>query len=323
MEYPGVQGGTADKRTDETYWYIAEIISHFDLVAIQEVGKDLGALDVLKQRLGPTWRYVVTDETAGGRGNDERLAFVYDSRKIAFSGVAGELVIGPEEDANGKTIGPSNQLSRTPSIVGFEAGWFRFMLCTVHIAWGKAKENDPLRVAEIQALAGFLERRSEDSGTWSTNLILLGDFNIFSQSPSNQAMAIFAAHGFVIPEALQNVESTNVGSAKRHYDQIALKVRQDDFGPTGRAGVFDFFDHVYRDVDYEGHAAAISVGLPDDDPENPLTFDSNGNPRDLDQRQRYYRIHWRRRQMSDHLPMWMEMKIDHGAEYLSHRAGTA
>ena len=36
-------GGEGDKRTDESYWYIAEIVSHFDLIAIQEVGADLGA----------------------------------------------------------------------------------------------------------------------------------------------------------------------------------------------------------------------------------------------------------------------------------------
>ena len=34
-------GGESDKRNDESYWYIAEIVSHFDLIAIQEVGVDL------------------------------------------------------------------------------------------------------------------------------------------------------------------------------------------------------------------------------------------------------------------------------------------
>ena len=49
-------GGDADKRTDESYWYIAEIISHFDLVAIQEVGANLDGLEKLKNGLGGTWR---------------------------------------------------------------------------------------------------------------------------------------------------------------------------------------------------------------------------------------------------------------------------
>ena len=182
-------GGESDKRTDESYWYIAEIISHFDLIAIQEVGGDLGALNKVAARLGATWNYVVTDVTFGTAGNQERLAFLFDRRKIRFSGVAGEVVIPPEEDEHGNTITPANQLARTPNIVGFEAGWFRFMLSTVHIIWGKGVEEHPQRVAEIEALAKFLKERSEDKAASSQNLILLGDFNIFSATPSNAAFS--------------------------------------------------------------------------------------------------------------------------------------
>ena len=49
------EGGKNDKRTAESYWYIAEIISHFDLIAIQEVGGHLGALNKLQALLGHTW----------------------------------------------------------------------------------------------------------------------------------------------------------------------------------------------------------------------------------------------------------------------------
>jgi hypothetical protein len=86
-------GGETDRRTDESYWYIAEIVSHFDLIAIQEVGANLGALEKLKYRLGGTWNYVVSDVTQGKAGNKERLAFLFDRRKIRFSGVAGEIVV--------------------------------------------------------------------------------------------------------------------------------------------------------------------------------------------------------------------------------------
>ena len=94
-------GGEADGRTAESYWYIAEIISHFDLVALQEVGANLGGLDKLKTLLGPTWKYVVSDTTEGRAGNSERLAFLFDQRKVRFGGVAGEVVIPPIEDSNG------------------------------------------------------------------------------------------------------------------------------------------------------------------------------------------------------------------------------
>ncbi len=312
-------GGDADKRTDESYWYIAEIISHFDLVAIQEVGANLGGLEKLKNRLGGTWRYVVSDVTEGKGGNYERLAFLFDRRKIRFSGVAGEIVIPPVEDSHGNKIAPADQLARTPTIVGFEAGWFRFMLSTVHIIWGKGDEEHPARVAEIQTIASFLKDRSENENAWSHNMFLLGDFNIFNAGKSNAAYSAIIDNGFVIPESLQEIPPTNVGAKPRFYDQIALRTRENNLEPTGRAGVVDYFEAVYRDADYEAYVAQMMGGRAEDDPQNKLSYNTNGVFRTADQRRAYYRNHWRRRQMSDHLPMWLELKIDFGKDYLQKR----
>ena len=313
------EGGKNDKRTAESYWYIAEIVSHFDLVAIQEVGAHLGALRKLQSRLGRTWKFVVSDVTEGSAGNQERLAFLFDRRKIRFSGVAGEIVIPPIEDKKGKTIAPANQLVRTPTIVGFEAGWFRFMLSTVHIIWGQAVAEYPNRVAEIKALAEFLKERTEDSTSWSRNLILLGDFNIFDADPANAAFNAITQNGFQIPQALQNIPPTNVGKKPRFYDQIALKVRPNNLSPTGRGGVFDYFNLIYKNADYQAYVPAMMDGRAEDDPGNPLVFDTRGNVRTDKQRRAYYRNHWRRRQMSDHLMMWLELRTDYGEEYLKKR----
>ena len=313
------EGGQNDKRTAESYWYIAEIISHFDLIAIQEVGAHLGALNKLQARLGRTWKFVVSDVTEGSAGNQERLAFLFDRRKIRFSGVAGEIVIPPIQDKKGKTIAPANQLARTPNIVSFEAGWFRFMLSTVHIIWGEGVEEHPTRVAEIEALAKFLKDRSEDEAAWSQNLILLGDFNIFSADPANAAFNAIIQNGFQIPQALRNIPPSNVGKKPRFYDQIALKVRQNHLAPTGRGGVFDYFNLIYRIEDYEAYIPAMMGGKAEDDSSNPFVYDTKGNVRTEKQRRAYYRNHWRRRQMSDHLTMWLELKIDYGEEYLKKR----
>ena len=313
------EGGKNDKRTAESYWYIAEIISYFDLVAIQEVGAHLGALNKLRARLGRTWKFVVSDVTEGSAGNQERLAFLFDRRKIRFSGVAGEIVIPPIEDKKGNAIAPANQLARTPTIVGFEAGWFRFMLSTVHIVWGKTVAEHPVRVAEIKGLAEFLKERTEDPTAWSRNLILLGDFNIFDADPANAAFNAITQNGFQIPQALQNIPPSNVGKKPRFYDQIALKLRQNNLAPTGRGGVFDYFNLIYRNEDYEAYIPAMMDGKAEGDPDNPFVYDTKGNVRTEKQRRAYYRNHWRRRQMSDHLTMWLELKIDYGEEYLKKR----
>jgi hypothetical protein len=49
----------------------------------------------------------------------------------------------------------------------------------------------------------------------------------------------------------------------------------------------------------------MMAGRAEDDPDNLFVYDSKGNVRNEKQRRAYYRNHWRRRQMSDHLIMWL------------------
>ncbi|MCK5796867.1 MAG: hypothetical protein KAI47_06785 [Deltaproteobacteria bacterium] len=113
---------------------------------------------------GPSWKHLVTDTTAGRPGNNERVAFVFDTRKVTFGGVAGEVVLPPRRvKRDGKTVyEPATQIWRTPGICGFHAGWTRFLLATVHITWGESQKAPPARVKEIEAIAKFLYKRSLD-----------------------------------------------------------------------------------------------------------------------------------------------------------------
>ena len=127
---------------------------------------------------------------------------------------------------------------------------------------------------------------------------MLGDFNIFNANPDNAAYAAITRNGFVIPEALEGVPATNAGADPRFYDQIALKFRENNLAPTGRGGVIDYFDVVYRNQDYEDYVVAMMDRKTENDPDNRLVFKRNGNRRTASERQAYYRTHWRRRQMS-------------------------
>ncbi|MCP6423150.1 hypothetical protein NL463_27980, partial [Klebsiella pneumoniae] len=69
-------------RLEESYYYIAEIISKFDLIALQEVRDDLRALNKIMEILGSYWSYMFTDVTEGRQGNSERTAFLFDTRKV-------------------------------------------------------------------------------------------------------------------------------------------------------------------------------------------------------------------------------------------------
>ena len=291
------------ERTDESLWYITEILSRFDLIAIQEVKRDLRHLDQVRNLLGPWWRYIVTDASEGSGGNDERLAFLFDSRKVRFSGMAGELVLPPMKGKDGRSINPA-QIVRTPFVAGFKSGWFDFMVSTVHIRFGKDVRDDPARLYEIRQLARFLARRQKDKTAWSRNLILLGDFNIFDAT--SQALEALIDAGFQIPEEIQQLPVTNVGKQPRKYDQIAFLLDNEKYlDVPKKAGVFDFFRTIYSDDKLSSYASELRTSkgkVP-------------GN------KSSYYRHHWRRFEMSDHLPMWVELPIEFADPYLKAVAG--
>lgn len=288
------------ERSEEAMHYIAEVVARFDLVAIQEVYRDMDALHRLMKLLGGSWDYLVTDTGEGAAANNERLAFVYDTRKVRFAGLAGELVLPPIK-IKGKKQEPK-QLARTPYIAGFRSGWTDFALCTVHILYGKGKRNDPARVAEIRQLAQFLKKRSTDPAAWSRNIIALGDFNIFDER--EDTMKALTDEGFVVPEEIQSIPGSNVPKNKK-YDQIAFRVRQGRLNTTGQAGVFDPFESVYRDEDEKAYAKEMG---------DSYKTTSTGKPR-KDPGQ-YYRTYWRTHQISDHLPMWVELRINYTEPFL-------
>ena len=69
-------GQKASFRSDESYYYIAEILSRFDLIAVQEVRDGLYPLQRLQKMLGSWWDFLVTDVTLGASGNAERMAYL-------------------------------------------------------------------------------------------------------------------------------------------------------------------------------------------------------------------------------------------------------
>lgn len=86
-------GSKSGGRETEPLYYIAEIISHFDVVALQEVRGNLAALNQLLAILGPDWDHLATDVTDGDAGNGERMAFLFNRQKARFTNIAGELTL--------------------------------------------------------------------------------------------------------------------------------------------------------------------------------------------------------------------------------------
>ena len=219
-----------DNRLPESSYYIAEIIDHFDIVVIQEVNsKEIGGLESVLSILGDNWSYVMSDGVEGSAGGNEAMAFVYNTNKVKFTGLAGELVLPDSKLMSGV------QFARTPFMVSFRAGWFDFKLCTVHIYYGKdtVKGIYQRRLKEIQTVSDFLLKRQQSD---DVSYILLGDFNIpdtkgeyfnalVEERTKTKSGKEKSKEKFFIPEEIRR-HPTDLGHVS-HYDQIAFSLKLD------------------------------------------------------------------------------------------------
>ena len=309
-------------RLPETHFYIAEVISRFDFVAVQEVN-DLPEWARVMRILGPDWDFIATDVTDPELGgNGERLTFVFDTRKVRFRHIAGEIVLPPDklvsenvvpeeddEGASGEVAGQpvGRQFARSPFVASFRSNWFKFDICTVHIYYGEEHgEKLRRRVAEIREIAEYFGSRAVDALESGTSLILLGDFNVVG--PEHETMAALLASGFKTAGTLENIAS-NIGRDK-YYDQIVFHTRpgvleySETPTPDGkpRAGIFEIFHNVFTEAqldDYQSAASATTAG--DDKTGDEL---------------RDYYLDWRTYQFSDHLPMWIQLRVNDSSSYL-------
>lgn len=221
---------------------IAAVIRRFDVVAIQEVTGSLKALRHALALLGDDWGLALTDVNRGHVGGGERLAFVFDRRRVQLSGLAGELVVPPEELDAIEEYALERQFARTPYAVSFRAGDQTFILVTLHVLYGDSAAD---RTPELRAIAQWLDRWARDANSWDHNLIALGDFNI--DRLGDPRYEAFTSTGLTVPSELHEVPRTifaDEDEEAKFYDQIAWFT-----GETGtpalsldyrRAGTFDF-----------------------------------------------------------------------------------
>ncbi|MBG6185309.1 hypothetical protein IWX65_003288, partial [Arthrobacter sp. CAN_A214] len=118
---------------------IAEIVSGFDVLALQKVRRNTTVLQYLLGLLGTSWRFNTSDVTEGATGNGERLSYLYDTTRVQPSGLVGEIVLPPA------TGTPVPQFARTPYAAGFTRGTAGFVLMTVHVLWGTRAHPTLLR----------------------------------------------------------------------------------------------------------------------------------------------------------------------------------
>ncbi len=297
-------------RLDESMHYIAEIIATFDICAIQEVKSDLGPLKHLVWLLGPQWEYFVTDVSDHEGGNHERMAFVYNTDSVIFRNLIGEIVV------KGDALSTGNQIARSPFFAAFQAGWFRFTLVSSHILFGETNAVGLARRAEeVAVITKTLTKRAKSE---DQVYIFLGDMNI--DNPTGPVMRALEDSKMQLP----NFPATNMGGDK-FYDKIAFTVQGKSTRKTRllRAGAFDWRNAIFgpfvpqpnnpadppyvsrvSDADYRTHYTPLVAAHRAQHGKDPYA-DFAG-----------FYDQWMTHEMSDHLPIWVELETDYSDDYL-------
>ena len=256
-------GSDSPKRDLRGLRAIIEILSRFDVIAIQELKGNLRALRDTLRFLGEDWGFLMTDVTAGDAGNKERLAFIFDRTRARPSGLAAEIVVPPDRLERLDDNALRQQFARTPYAVSFQRGGATFILVTLHILFGGSEDE---RTPELQEIADVFGDWARRSNRFHHNLLCLGDFNIDDRAGSPLFDA-FTSTGLTVPDALLNLRRTifddpDDPSDDNFYDQIAwftggtralldLELRS--------GGNFDFQPFVYTDKNLSRFSMSFRV----------------------------------------------------------------
>lgn len=270
-------------RTDAAIHLIAEILGHFDLIALVELRDDLSDLGKVLPILGSTWDVVYSDWIDDSGGNRERTAFLFDRRAVTFNGLAAE--VDAPRGKQGTEYLAKQSFWRAPYMCSFRAGNFDFIAIATHARWGDSLKG---RQAELQMLADWIDTRFKSKYVEDRDLIVMGDFN--TPKIGDDLFNALTSRGLRLPDALkalnagsQVIAGSNLGKNAR-YDQIlCLPTLESRF--SNRGGTLDFF----------GDDANIKALFP---------------------KQHYSREEFSF-QLSDHFPVWVQIDVDIDTERLN------
>ncbi|GAA3627909.1 endonuclease/exonuclease/phosphatase family protein [Flavivirga jejuensis] len=260
------------KRWQQHAQLISEIISWFDIIAIQEVNYNLQGLRQLESELPSHYDLIFSDKA----GNNERFAFAYDSRKTKLMELVGEVAVPPKDHRYIKLPNVQkkfNGFDRNPYLTSFQWRNTNLVLINVHSFFGSNSKADMERRAlETYAISRYADLNGKSKWAFSKNIIALGDFNLPIVEKGDLIYQALMKRGLELPKHSSKVYS-NITNDKM-YDQISFlpsikkKIKAN--------GIFDFDNSLFPDLWIESKSKFKSY-------------------------MKYY--------ISDHRPIWMQLKF--------------
>ena len=266
------------KRRVEDLDVLAEVVSWFEIIAIQEVADNLDDFEGLVERLPAHFDWIFNDRV----GNDERSAYIFDTRRVRLSPKIGEVVVVESDRRHIKLPGITrefNGFNRSPYLAGFLIEDSELLMANCHLLYGPSssatarRESMERRQLEAYAIARWCDLRRKDKHRWTRNILAVGDFNLPRAEPGDPIFNALTRRGLKLPPHETRIP-TNVSNTA-DYDQIAvtpgLKSRVLDIG------VFDFDAVIFASIF---------------DPHKPGYWRTCA---------KYY--------ISDHRPLWMQLEL--------------
>jgi endonuclease/exonuclease/phosphatase family metal-dependent hydrolase len=267
----------AQERRDQDKALIAEVMSWFDFIAVQECRENFADLEDIQRMLRPSMRLLMSDAA----GNNERLTYLYDSARFTLLEEIGEIAFPPSQYGRIKLPGVKdtfNGFDRTPYLAAFRIGGSSITFVNVHLFYGQEKTADiGRRALETFAVAKWADGRRKSPFSFTRELVALGDFNMPKCEPGDPIYNALTKFGLELPDHSTQIASSIASDA--NYDQIAFMPSMTAQCFTGEKGVFDFDNCLFPDL-WQGGA----------------------NQKNFKSYLRYY--------ISDHRPMWIQLKVE-------------
>ena len=206
--------------TDSDYRVIAEIVSWFELVAIQEVADDLAGINSVRAHLPAHFAVIFTDRA----GNDERAAYFYDTRRVSLGSKIGEVALAETESDEIILPGIDRKFhgfNRNPYIASFTVENTNLVLANAHPFYGdmetaaKRKESIERRQLEAYAIGRWCDLRRESKNAFTRNILALGDFNLPERKPHDPIYDALTRRGLKLPPHTTRILRTNIAKRRR------------------------------------------------------------------------------------------------------------
>jgi endonuclease/exonuclease/phosphatase family metal-dependent hydrolase len=265
----------AQQREDEHNRLIAEILSWFDIAAIQEVRENFAHLDDVVRHMGAPYKMLFSDAA----GNNERMAFVYDAQKLRLLEEVGEIAFPVSQLKQIALTGVTQSFAgfdRTPYFATFQAGQTSFLFVNVHLFYGSDAQADiERRSLETFGVAKWAELRRKSKFSFTRELFAMGDFNMPKNATGDPVFNALTKLGLELP-----AHSSEIGSSiasDNHFDQIAYFPGDSKNLTDGSTGIFDYDSAIF-----------------------PVLWANGTNKKNFNAYLRYY--------ISDHRLMWIRLK---------------